>query len=370
MAMPKELYQEYVEELKRVQKFIDEYEEIRKTYLEKYAPEKNKYLDPITESGWINAKRFDQSLKKSGITSEQYFLEKTGLKVAPKCICPDCSNSARYFGPREGYRFGCKDHYKYVGTLKTRVTCGSEEFQQQMRDFAIEKFKDPEQHDILSEACKKKYESEEAHVVTSNAIKKSYENPERGTAYKYGVYGGSVGGVIVRGVRSTMYSEFEDSEIKFDSNWERQFFENWSDNPEVESIIRNLEFSIKWYSKQELELLDKGITINDGRDLTTGHSYRPDFLVTFKSGKKWLVEIKPPMLVFDDSIVDKRKYALEFCRDSDITYVMFCDPNGRLPIVFDDELTISRLSLESLGSDEKLLSEIISSKNAYLDKNS
>ena len=48
MAMPKELYQEYVEELKRVQKFIDEYEEIRKTYLEKYAPEKNKYLDPIT----------------------------------------------------------------------------------------------------------------------------------------------------------------------------------------------------------------------------------------------------------------------------------------------------------------------------------
>jgi hypothetical protein len=111
-----------------------------------------------------------------------------------------------------------------------------------------------------------------------------------------------------RGIKSSIFSPYENKEITFDSNWERSYFLECLKNPGIVSVIR-CPFSIQY------------INPNDGLI----HNYIPDFLVEYRDGSKILVEIKPKYTKYDKVVISKSKSAMKYCKDIGIKFIMITE---------------------------------------------
>lgn len=105
------------------------------------------------------------------------------------------------------------------------------------------------------------------------------------------------------GIKSKIYSPYENRWISLDSNWEKLFFFKMDNNPNVKSVIR-VPFTIKYINPND----------NDW------HNYLPDFLVEYNNGKKELIEIKPNYLLTDPIVKAKESYSIKYCSENNLSY--------------------------------------------------
>lgn len=141
----------------------------------------------------------------------------------------------------------------------------------------------------------------------SRGLKRKWQNPSermlnpilKSTGKRKGKLGAN---------RSTIFSPYENKEIKLDSGWERSYFLNCLKNKGIVSVIR-CPFSIQYTN------------YNDG-DI---HSYVPDFLVEYRDGSKLLVEIKPHYLKYNKNIIRKSIAAMRYCKEMGIRYIVLTE---------------------------------------------
>lgn len=147
-----------------------------------------------------------------------------------------------------------------------------------------ETFSRPERKKNLIESQKKKWENPTERMI----------NPK----YKYG----RIKGTRYSGVKSRIYSRYEDKFISFDSNWEKFWFINESNNPDIVSI-RRCNISIP-YTNQYGET----------------HRYIPDFIVEYYSGNRELVEIKPSSRLNEIDTILKIKSGISYAFLHNLNY--------------------------------------------------
>ena len=195
----------------------------------------------------------------------------------------------------------CKNHSNYMKSYysneENRIKTSQAIKNRYKRDLDL--------HRKISERTKNSLNTEESRMKRSKSHIDLWKNP---TEKMINPKGGSG----FRGIKSRIYSPYEDKFISFDSNWERDFFINISNNPDVIKIIRGAGMSIGY------------INPNDG----ISHNYIPDFLIEYSNGYKEVVEIKPQLIVDTDEIVNiKYRYAIKYLSDKNIGYRFITEKN-------------------------------------------
>lgn len=142
---------------------------------------------------------------------------------------------------------------------------------------------------------------------------------------------------IVRGKRSTTYSEFEDRDIHFDSSWEKAFWEFMSKNEDVLTIIRYHKIRIKYFN----------------REFNKNKHYVPDFLIKYKDGHQEIAEIKPSKYLRTYDAQDKIKAGEDYCKEIGITYCLYTEIELKRLGVLDRNLVVSDSIPRSRGSKLK-----------------
>jgi hypothetical protein len=90
--------------------------------------------------------------------------------------------------------------------------------------------------------------------------------------------------------------------FRYDSSWERIFIFHAHDTTNVKKLDR--DFPIKYFYNGSI------------------HNFLVDFLLTFKSGEKWLIEIKCPFYLKSKSTKAKIKAAKKFAKDNNFKFVL------------------------------------------------
>jgi hypothetical protein len=99
--------------------------------------------------------------------------------------------------------------------------------------------------------------------------------------------------------------KYMNSEIypEYRSSWEKQVMKYLDLNPEVEYWASE-PFAVHYLSPKDGQI----------------HRYFPDFLVKFKDGRKYILEVKPKYLVEDIVVQAKAEAAKEFCKKYDMEF--------------------------------------------------
>lgn len=100
----------------------------------------------------------------------------------------------------------------------------------------------------------------------------------------------------VKGIKSKLYSSFENKLISLDSNLEREFYYWALKSQFITSLRRNTSIIIPYTYE--------GIT----------HRYLPDWIAVFSNKVVALIEVKPKIMLDDPVVISKRDAAIEYCR--------------------------------------------------------
>lgn len=100
----------------------------------------------------------------------------------------------------------------------------------------------------------------------------------------------------VKGIKSKLYSSFENKIISLDSNLEKEFYSWAIKNQFVVSLRRNTSIKIPYTYE--------GVS----------HNYVPDWIIVFSNRSVALVEIKPKVLLNDPIVIVKRDAAIRYCK--------------------------------------------------------
>ena len=188
-----------------------------------------------------------------------------------------------------------------------------------MVDTLKNKYKeDPSYSEKKSRSLKITLSTDEMKMKLSESQRKKWENPTEkmlNPNYK----NGNALGLNYSGIKSRMYSPYEDKEIIFDSNWERIWFINSTNNPDIINIKR-CPISIKYLNP------------NDNKY----HSYIPDFLIEYSNGYKEVIEIKPLCRFYDNIVKLKSKEATKFLKSQGIEYRIITEENYKFTSLMED----------------------------------
>lgn len=133
----------------------------------------------------------------------------------------------------------------------------------------------------------------EYHENLSNSLIKSWESPSEEMLKTLGS----------RGIKSKVYSPYENKDISLDSTWEEKFFNICIKDINIKSVIRS-PFTIKYINPIDNKY----------------HNYIPDFLIEYNNGAKELIEIKPKYLLNDPIVKSKEYSAINYCENNNIKY--------------------------------------------------
>lgn len=75
-----------------------------------------------------------------------------------------------------------------------------------------------------------------------------------------------------------------------------------------------LDDSVEWFSKEPRDL---NIEYTHNSEI---HWYWPDFIVKYKSGEIYLIEIKPKNLINNDNVISKKEAAEKWCKENGMEY--------------------------------------------------
>ena len=188
------------------------------------------------------------------------------------------------------------------------------ELREQKRKQGIERYKDPyerlktslstseslrtpEMHKKLSTSQINRYKDPYQRKKTGDASKRAWRNPSE--KMKLNCLGSS----SRYGIRSRVFSIWENKVIKFDSNWELKFYEICVSKC-VNLLLRE-PLVIEYIKPRELEF----------------SGYKPDFLLD----GHYLIEIKPSSLLDDPINIAKFNAADLYCRENGLEYVILTE---------------------------------------------
>lgn len=160
-----------------------------------------------------------------------------------------------------------------------------------------EALRTPEMHEKLSNIQRNRYKDPFNRRVTGIASKKAWSNPSE--KMKLNCLGSS----SIYGVRTKLYSLWENKMIKLDSNWELKFY-NLCVLNNIQSLIRE-PLVIEYTKPHESD----------------SSWYKPDFLLN----NHYLIEIKPNYLLDDEVNIAKFNAADLYCRENGLEYVILTE---------------------------------------------
>lgn len=246
---------------------------------------------------WLRGNVVPRMIKKLGIDIQDWYdsvilpILTNGSKYRPKC--PYCGKDCLWTGIYKGYIKTCGDH---DCRCRYNSECSKESYRThptRLKDRVkemTERFK--------NEEYKKNHRMKRIKSWRNPSEKMKLSNKKKG---KLGERSG---------VSSYMYSMYEDKMIHFDSNWERWFFINMSNSPDVISILRS-PVSIGYTNPNDNEM----------------HYYIPDFLIEYSNGYKEIIEIKPSHLISDPVNKSKIESGISYGFLHGIGYRVITDNN-------------------------------------------
>lgn len=309
----------------------------------------------IPEIGkWVSAFHMKKYLSIIGLTTQNWYdrwiLNITVNSDRPRCCNPSCHNHGMFINVYRGYKAFCSSssvECKHVArSLATLSFTTTQEYRDKMSNslkshpnrewlnlrisegHQDKKLNDPEGYklmcermsaassrsweneDIVSrrlESTKKTIESRteerkaELHIIYSEACKKRYlkDNHNLVTGTRNGK----------RGRRSKVISEYTGELLRFDSGYERQYYEYSLTDDTIEFLDRS-SVRIPYYY-----MMGPDDTLNGL------HTYLPDFDVVKSDGSRLLVEVKDEHHFHSEELVKvKINAAIEYCKKSHLIY--------------------------------------------------
>lgn len=283
----------------------------------------------------VSTWNFNKTLKKElGITRQEWVnMHKYGdINYTP--ICPFCGVNQLKFNIWD-YRESCcekeckskwlSDQFKTNEEFSTKWKdshkkgVASEEYRKKRSEISksiargmkensyglfspevIEYNKSDEKRDLCRRITTELWKNENFREIQSDSHKRFWENDENAERAS-----ANLSSNWNKSKKSKIFSEYENSDIKFDSSWERSFFILMSKDPGIKMIKRKRIRMIKYFSSKKNKVC----------------RYRADFIIEYNDGHIELIEIKPAYLVESDITVTEKKLAAEeYCKSKGYTY--------------------------------------------------
>lgn len=279
-----------------------------------YIPEVNR---------WVCFKSLGRTLTKLGIDHQSWFdrwyLNITVPSDRPRCKA-GCGRERRFLSLSAGYSTMCAEagipnedgitcYHKVFSEAQYLVDRRSEEYRAKLSDSITKAHADPVIKAKYDEANKKvgaklsiiskvSQNRPEVKLKKSKSARKAHADPN-----KY--VNGNIGlGGHRRGIRSRVISIYTNSELRFDSEFERKFYGICTEDPTIYKLVRP-NCRIKYYIPGD----------------EVFHTYNPDFLIfRVNSEVPELVEVKPEYFMDDDIVVAKRTSAIEYCKKTHLIH--------------------------------------------------
>jgi len=272
---------------------------------------------------WVSCKSLGSTLKRLGIDHQSWFdrwyLGITVPSDRPRCKA-GCGRPRRFRSLFAGYSTMCAEastpnedgttcYHKVFSDAQYLVDRRAEEYRAKLSDSITKAHADPIIKAKYDEGNKRKgpkmsiisKESQnrpEVKLIRSIRIREAHADPNK-------FVNGNIGlGGHRRGKRSSTISVYTNTELRFDSEFERRFYDICTKDPTIHRLIRP-NCRIKYYIPGD-EIL---------------HTYNPDFLIfRVDSEIPELVEVKPEYFMEDDIVVAKRNSATEYCKKNHLIH--------------------------------------------------
>lgn len=251
---------------------------------------------------WLRGNVVPRMIKKLGLDIQDWYdmnilptLE-NGSKIRPKC--PYCGSECLWIGIYKGYLKTCGSHECRCRYNSDYSRISYKVHPTRIKNRSIEmtnRFKNKEYRDNHVKKRIESWRNPSEKMLLSN--RRKGKSGERS------------------GISSYIYSFYEDKLIHFDSNWERWYFINMSNCPDVSKITIS-PLSIEYMNPYDLKF----------------HYYIPDFLIEYSNGYKEIIEIKPSHLLEDPVNKSKIKAGISYGFLHNIGYRVVTDNNCKFRI--------------------------------------